>query len=248
MEYDKLRFIDNVYALAPKKGLKIKEIETACGVSVGYFARLRLGKKGTAPGVDFLLKVADQLSVSVDSLLCYDFSSGSDSEQLLLNYMEKLIDQTQKGSMFWQEDPVVGPDTVLSRLGGIPTHPLYNAVQLEPGKDVAFYDSPFHPFSTDLVPLKAYGSLFPDDRTLYLVQVTEQAGNSSDALCDWTELELVMAGNDLASPIPLCHTDHTKPSFLDNLMHRLVAIIEDKINIPLLTPEALDVINDFLRS
>lgn len=247
MEYDKLRFIDNVYALAPKKGLKIKEIEAACGVSIGYFARLRLGKKGTAPGADFLLKVADQLSVSVDSLLCYDFSSGSDSEQLLLIYLEKLIDKTQNGSMFWQEDPVVEPDSILNNLGGIPTHPLYNTVQLESGKVAAFYDSPFHPFSTDLVPLIAYGCPFPDDRTLYLVQVTKRADNSPDNLCDWTELELVMAGDDLASPIPLCHTDHNKPAYLDNLMYQLLSIIEDKINTPLLTPEALDVINDFLK-
>ena len=247
MEYDKLRFIDNVYTLAPKKGLKIKEIESACGVSIGYFARLRLGKKGTAPGADFLLKVADQLSVSVDSLLCYDFSSGSDSEQLLLIYMEKLIEKTQNGLMFWQEDPVITPDSILNKLDGIPTHPLYNAVQLESGKNVAFYDSPFHPFLTDLVPLKAYGCPFPDDRTLYLVQVTKRVDDSSDDLCDWTELELVMADDDLASPIPLCHTDHNKPTYLDNLMHQLISTIEDKINIPLLTPEALDVINDFLK-
>ena len=247
MEYDKLRFIDNVYALAPKKGLKIKEIEAACSVSIGYFARLRLGKKGTAPGADFLLKVADKLSVSVDSLLCYDFSSGSDSEQLLLIYIEKLIDKTQNGLMFWQEDPVVEPDSVLNKLGGIPTHPLYIAVQLENGKGVSFYDSPFHPFSTDMVPLKAYGCPFPNDRTLYLVQVTKRADDSSDDLCDWTELELVMAGDELTSPIPLCHTDHNKPAYLDNLMYQLLSIIEDKINIPLLTPEALDVINAFLK-
>ena len=247
MDYDKLRFIDNVYALAPKRGLKIKEVEDACGVSIGYFARLRLGKKGTAPGADFLLKVADKLSVSVDSLLCYDFSSGSDSEQLLLNYIEKLIDKTQNGSMFWQEDPVVASDSILYKLDGIPTHPLFNAVQLENGKNAAFYNSPFHPFSTDLVPLIAYGCPFPDDRTLYLVQVTNRTDDSSDALCDWIELELVMAGEDLASPIPLCHIDHNKPAYLDNLMFRLLSTIEDKINIPLLTPEALDVINDFLK-
>ena len=56
-----------------------------------------------------------------------------------------------------------------------------------------------------------------------------------------------MAGDDLASPIPLYHTDHNKPAYLDNLMDQLLSIIEDKINIPLLTPEALDVINDFLK-
>lgn len=50
MVYDKNRFINNVYELAKQQKLKIGELETACGVSVGYFARLRQGDKNAAPG------------------------------------------------------------------------------------------------------------------------------------------------------------------------------------------------------
>ena len=69
MEYYKNVFVDNVYALAKARGMKIKDLESGCGVSLGYFARLRQGEKNIAPGADLLMAVADRLSVSVDALL-----------------------------------------------------------------------------------------------------------------------------------------------------------------------------------
>ena len=40
MGYDKQLFVENVYELAKLRGMKIKDLETGCGVSVGYISRL----------------------------------------------------------------------------------------------------------------------------------------------------------------------------------------------------------------
>ena len=49
MIYDKNIFVNNVYMLAKQHDLKIKDLETGCGVSVGYLSRLRQGEKNSVP-------------------------------------------------------------------------------------------------------------------------------------------------------------------------------------------------------
>lgn len=113
MGYDKNRFINNIYDLAKKQQLKIGELESACGVSIGYLARLRQGENNASPGAEFLMAVADQLSVSVDGLLSVDFTKATDSEVKLLKYMEKLIRETESRKLIWQEDFMAYLDSFL---------------------------------------------------------------------------------------------------------------------------------------
>ena len=44
MNADRDLCINNLYILVKKKGLRICDLETSCGVSVGYLARLRKDK------------------------------------------------------------------------------------------------------------------------------------------------------------------------------------------------------------
>ncbi len=247
MEYEKNRFINNVYALTAKQGLKIGELESHCGVSIGYFARLRQGRKETAPGADFLLAVAGQLSVSVDALLTFDFEASSESEQLLLNYMEKLIQKTRDGSMLWQEDPIAYPEATVIRADGTALHPLHLTFPLDGRESPPFYNSPFYPLTDELKPLMVYGSVFPGEKTLYLVRITDVSETAGPEGAAWTELELVMTGRGIDSPVPLCHTDHLRPGRLDTMMEQLFTAVERSVAVPHLTPEAQKLIVDFLN-
>ena len=247
MEYEKNRFINNVYALTAKRGLKIGELESRCGVSIGYFARLRQGKKETAPGADFLLAVAGQLSISVDALLTFDFEAASDSEQLLLSFMEKLIRETRGGSILWQEDPIAYPEATVVRADGTALHPLHLTVPINGEQSQPFYNSRFYPLADQLTPLMVYGSVFPGEKTLYLVQITDKSEEFAPENAAWTELELVMTGPGIVSPIPLCHTDHLRTGRLDAMMEQLFAIVEESVAVPHLTPEAQKLITDFLN-
>ena len=245
MEYSKALLIGNVYALAKDRKLKIKDLESGCGVSVGYFSRLRQGESNVAPGADFLLALADQLSVSVDALLTFDFSRATDSEADVLRFLEKLLRETQARKRNWQEDFGGYLDTVPVNPDGTTPHPLFSVLQDQEGTPAVRYHTMFHAGLWGLVPVKTYGTGFSGSRTLYLVQVWN-TGDDPASPGDWTELELVMTGPGIYDPVPLCHTSHERSGRLDTAMRRLFDAVEDAAVLPALTPEAREFISEYL--
>ena len=245
MSYDKYVFINNVYKLASRQNLKIKDLETGCGVSLGYLSRLRQGEKNIAPGADFLLALSEKLSVSVDMLLTSDFSNATESESEMLLYIDKLIRETGSRKLSWQEDFGGYLDTVPLKSDGSPLHPLYTTKSMDP-KDGFYYHTMFHASLTDLIPVKVYGCVFPGGRTLYLVQVWNTGDNPASPE-DWTELDLVMTGRGIADPIPLGHTNHERTGRLDEPMKKLFDAVEDAAVLPMLTPEGREIIRDYLE-
>ena len=246
MEYNKKLFIDNVYYLSKFRSLKIRDLETACGVSAGYFARLRQGTKNIAPGGDVLLAVAEKLSVSVDSLLTFEFSRATASELEILHYLDKLIHETESRCLSWQEDPGGYLDSLPVSPDGTTPHPLFSVLRPEGAAPVIYYHTMFHPALYGLVPVKTLGCIFPGHKTLYLVQVWN-TGDDPASPGDWTELELVMTGPGIADPIPLAHTSHERSSCLDAAMKRLFNAAADAAVQPLLSQEARQIIRDYLN-
>ena len=246
MPYDKNVFIDNVYFLSRIRHLKIGDLETGCGVSAGYFSRLRQGAKNNAPGADFVLSLASRLFVSADSLLSFDFTRAAGSECELLQFIDKLVRETETRILAWQEDPGGYLDTVPVLPDGTTPHPLFSVNHAENGDPVIYYHTMFHPALMGLVPVKTCGCAFPGGGTLYLVQVWN-TGDDPSSPGDWTELELVMTGSGVCDPIPLAHTSHERPSCLDVTMNRLFSAVSDAVVQPLLTPEARKIIRDYLE-
>ena len=90
MKADRDLCINNLYILAKKKGIRICDLETSCGVSVGYLARLRKDKNNSLPGADFLVRAASLLETSVDSLLFFDYHAATDTEIYLHLFVSRL--------------------------------------------------------------------------------------------------------------------------------------------------------------
>lgn len=245
MGYDKNRFINNIYDLAKKQQLKIGELESACGVSIGYLARLRQGENNASPGAEFLMAVADQLSVSVDGLLSVDFTKATDSEVKLLKYMEKLIRETESRKLIWQEDFMAYLDSLSVNPNGTTPHPLYTTVPTGRIESAPSYHSMFHPDITDLNPVGVYGCVFPGGRTLYLVEIWNNGDNPASPE-DWTELELVMTGKGILDPVAFAHTNHEKPGIVDETLEHLYSVVKDAAAHPQLTPEACAIIDEYL--
>ena len=248
MKYDKNLFITNVYYLAKQRDVKIRELESGCGVSAGYFARLRQEKKNAAPGADFLLAVADLLSVSVDALLTFDFSEASDAETALHHYMEKLVRETQSHQLSWQEDAFGYLDNLVINKDGKTPHPLFDTIPDSSGREsLPFYLSRFRQEMKALVPLETYGCVFPGGLTLYLVKVWNSGDNPAFP-GDWTELELLMTGPGKYDSMPFCHTDHEKRTRLEPDLKRLFSVVRDAVQLPHLTPEARVYIDNYLSA
>ena len=85
--FEKAVCIDNIYALAKDKGLKIGDMEEKAGASKGYLSRLNKEGNTAVPPIDFLNSIADQLGVSLDFLVNYKKDQLTEGEDFLLKFL-----------------------------------------------------------------------------------------------------------------------------------------------------------------
>lgn len=97
--FDSKVMFNNISYLASQQNKKIGELEAAAGVSTGYISRTKDGN--FKPGIEFVLNVANELNVSVDTLLKTDLSALTPTEQYLKNLLERLIDDTTSDKLDW---------------------------------------------------------------------------------------------------------------------------------------------------
>ena len=101
--FNKKILFDNIAFMLKKTGKKIGELESEAGVSPGYISRA--SKEGGAkPGIDFILKAADALNVSIDTLLRVDMSRLTPTEQYLISFLEKLTKDTLDDKLDWKRE------------------------------------------------------------------------------------------------------------------------------------------------
>jgi len=248
MTWDRVRFANNVLKFCDERRIPVNELESRLGLAGGFFENLREGVSDAEPGVDQLLAVSEQLSVSVDALLTFDFGPANDSEADLRLYMDKLIDDTLSHRLLWHEDAFGYLDTQVHKNTAVAGHPLFGDASGEDDSIQPFYISQFHPNLRTLIPVNTYFVPFSDNRTLYLVQVWN-TGDDPDSPGDWSELELFMVRKQTLMPahfIPLCHTDHEISARLDGAIRRLFAVVEETVRLPRLTDEGRAVVREYL--
>ena len=245
MKFDRLRFVANVREAAKRQHLDMDELEQESGVETGYFARLQRGEEKAAPEVDLLLKISDLLGVPLDVLLKQDLDIASEPECTLYLYLHKLIQETMTHKLVWREDTSAYLDSLFLKTDGTPIHPLFSTEKSEDDSESEpYYISYFRPHS-GLIPVDSYACVFPDHRTLYLVRVWN-TGDDPLSPGDWTELELQMTGPQRWDTVPLCHSDHTRPSLLNTMLESLFSVVEEALTQPYLSEEARAIINAYL--
>ena len=122
--FDKKLMMDNIAALRDRNNVRTIELESAAGVSAGYFSRLA-GKDNVAPSVEVVCAVADRLGVSVDDLLSVDFSKLNPTQEYLLSFMNKLISDTKSDSVIWKTETADEMNSLESNYNGDIMHPLF---------------------------------------------------------------------------------------------------------------------------
>ena len=100
-EFNSKIFYGNIEYLLRKQKKKIGELESETGVSTGYISR---ASKDTSakPGIDFVIKTADVLGVSIDSLLCEEMYKMNETEAYINRFISKVIDDTKHEKAAWQ--------------------------------------------------------------------------------------------------------------------------------------------------
>jgi len=99
--FDKKRCVENIYALAKEKGLKIGDIEEKAGVSKGYLSRINKEDSTSIPTIDLLASIANQLGVGIDYLVNFPRDVLTPNEQFVFQFIDRLCQQTVAGKMDW---------------------------------------------------------------------------------------------------------------------------------------------------
>lgn len=122
-EFNKQLMLDNISFLLKEFGKKIGELETDAGVSPGYISRI--SKEGnTKPGIEFIMKVADSLNTSMDTLLNVDLAELTPTERYLVSFLEKLNNNTLDDKLDWNRESADRLNRAETDINGNPDHPL----------------------------------------------------------------------------------------------------------------------------
>lgn len=99
-EFNKQLMLENISFILKESGKKIGELETEADVSPGYISRTSKDKKAK-PGIDFVVKTAESLNISVDTLLNIDLAGLTPTERYLISFIEKLKRDTADDKLDW---------------------------------------------------------------------------------------------------------------------------------------------------
>lgn len=99
------RIVSNIdVILKMKKKLK-KEFEDSIGVSAGYISKIpKLSQKSNFPGLNILLNIANELEISLENLLFFDFSQASslEVENIEREFLKQIINDTKQFKIIWR--------------------------------------------------------------------------------------------------------------------------------------------------
>ncbi len=247
---EKDRCIVNIYALAKKKNMLIRDLEKSCDVSVGYLARLRQDKKQSLPGSEFLFRAAALLGTNVDSLMYFDFNLASETDLYLHSFLKKLLLDSLKQRIVWTPDSDCVPSpVVLESEVSFPSHPLLalDPVLLQQGKSKEYYYSPYHPAARDLFPSAAWRTSLSEDTLVFMTRVSPMSDRDSDSPEETAnEIELYLYSNSAKALSPLCHADPQQPGLLYHDLSELYETVSELLNRNALDQFAISAIDAYL--
>lgn len=142
-KFDRKICISNIYALAKERNVKIGDLEKEGGMSVGYLSRLSKEDNTSVPSIEFIASAAEQLGVSVESLISHDFTKFTPTESYLMSFLEKLHKDTMTDKLYWIKQSLMYLNTLeADEYGGDIDHPLFD-IFWEDGESDPTYCSRF---------------------------------------------------------------------------------------------------------
>lgn len=124
-EFNKKCLFDNILFKLESLDLRVGELEASVGVSPGYISRTSKDAK-TKPGIDFIVKVAKILDVSIDTLVKINIAELTPTERYLLSFFDKLKQDTLDDKLSWNKESACDLNTLEYDINGYVEHPLFD--------------------------------------------------------------------------------------------------------------------------
>lgn len=143
--FEKSVLAQNIQYLASKNGKKLGELEKAAGVSAGYTSRLlKNDEKGTLPIMDLALEASKEFGTPLDMLLTKKLDDVHPNELYLIEFLNKLRDDTLAGAISWTEET---REMIIMEHNHF-NHPAvayhYRDQSIPDDEDYYYYKSPFN--------------------------------------------------------------------------------------------------------
>lgn len=243
--FDLKRFLNNINYLIKIQNRKIGDVEKAADVSAGYLSRIN--KEGGKPNLQFAMNIAEALHTSIDSLLKVDMVNMTATEQYVLNFLNKVIDETSKDLLAWKRnsyDTLV--DMELNPRKNI--HPLFtveeeeryiNNEDLDIIERAIFYSNSFSKHT------RVHGDCFwvpiQDDANLFVMDIEKDA-DSDENIELAKEVWIALRGGATQY---LC--SNYKNDRLAGIVNILYDVVEENVKHPKVDPNFRNVIDAFMH-
>ena len=251
IEFDKSRLISNIYYLAKKKNIKIGDIETKAGVSLGYISRLNKEENKTVPNIEFLVSVANSLGVSLDSLLENDFSTRTFDENKIISFLDKLTAQTKAYQIAWECETA---DDIFSHDENEYTRRPVMYHRKNPDKESSeyYFNSFYHQKNKRTKIADSYHAVLNPTTDLFLVESIFSACINGESVMPY-DLELYMCVSGKLYPVCSQYRDENTenttfiPTPFVNLMDALYTAVKETVSQSNLSLEARNAIDFYLK-
>jgi transcriptional regulator with XRE-family HTH domain len=122
--------LENIDYLLAQKGIKLGALETDSGNRPGYLSRMKSGKSTSDPSIEFLMTASEELEVPLDMLVSSKVSELTPTEEFILNFLKKVMQDTKEDKLEWNRESVAELQKleVCMDNQGYPSvsHPLYS--------------------------------------------------------------------------------------------------------------------------
>lgn len=177
-KFDSDTFFKNINYLLKAKGIKIGELESYAEVSTGYVSRVKK-EENSKPGIDFIVKVAEKFEVTVDDLIGVEMEKLTNTENYIINFLNKLIEDTQSEKLMWERESPDYLGHVETDQYGNPYHDLLSIQEVtfingrvQTSRDAIVFDSNSFGVQTRING-DCYNLRLKNDATLYLMDIAK---------------------------------------------------------------------------
>lgn len=249
-EFNKKMLFDNISYLIKKREMKIGELESEAGVSPGYISRT--SKDGGAkPGIDFIMKAATALNVSVDTLLRVDLASLTSTEQYLISFLEKLVADTMNDKLDWNRESAEALNYRLETdMNGNCDHPLFSQEKFLEQGETEYPDEVIRTvFISKAFDVHTYiqGDCFnlrmKNGAYLFLMDISNNTYREGDSAAFAKEIWMCPAKGPVKQF--LCSTKDI--SEISALINELYQAVSENAKHPKVSKEVKDAIDAFMR-
>jgi len=230
--------LNNINYLIKKSNKRIGELETEIGVSLGYFSKLLKEDKVSIPSTEIIYNTSRVLKVPLEELLTVDLSALDETEQRILNFIDKLINNTKNRKSEWSENH----PSSLSPYSELP--PIFEVENdMYEGDSVKYRSSFFNSEEKGFANIVGdyYISIYNDSLIYFtMIQLPYNINQS------YLGFELYLLKDNRLMPI-CCELDCYN-SILYKKMERLYSEIRKALKYPFMDKGVIDIIDDFIKN